>query len=102
LLVLSCHVLLTATVIFGQDGISKLFDLPLNSSSDDGNNDANDDDDDTNTHALHQNFCSKHGGCQFPFSFDGDEGDGDSSDDNDDDDDEDDDDDDLDNVSKAT
>jgi hypothetical protein len=72
-------------------------DLPLDSSSDDGNDVDDYHDDDTNTHALHQHFHSKCGGCKFPFSFDGDEGDGDSSDD--DDDDEDDDDDDL---SKAT
>jgi hypothetical protein len=43
-------------------------DLPLDSSSDDGNNDDDDnDDDDTNTHALHQHFHSKRGGCEFPF-----------------------------------
>jgi hypothetical protein len=78
-----------------------LFDLPLDSSSDDGDNDDNDDDDDTNTHALHQHFHSKCGGCEFPFSFDGDEGDSNSGDDEDD---EDDDNDkgNLDNVSKAT
>jgi hypothetical protein len=83
-------------------------DLPLDSSSDDGDNDYddyNDDDDDTNTHALHQHFCSKYGGCKFPFSFDGNKGDSDSGDDDDDEDDNDNDDndeDDLDNVSKAT
>jgi hypothetical protein len=75
--------------------------VPLDSSSDDGNND--DDDNDSNTHALHQHFHSKHGGCKFPFSFDGNEGDSNSGDDDDEkDDDDDDDDDDLDNVSKAT
>jgi hypothetical protein len=73
-----------------------LFDLPLDSSSDDGDNDDNNDDDDTNTHALHQHFHSKYGGCKFPFSFDGDEGDGNSGDDDDDNED------DLHNVSKAT
>jgi hypothetical protein len=59
----------------------------LDSSSDNGNNDDNYDDDDTNTHALHQHFQSKCGGCKFSFPFDGDEGDGDSGDDDDDDDD---------------
>jgi hypothetical protein len=78
-------------------------DLPLDSSSDDGDDDDDDDDDDTNTHALHRHFHSKCGGCEFPFSFDGNKGDGDSGDDDDDEDDDDDDDeDDLDNVSKAT
>jgi hypothetical protein len=77
-----------------------LFNLPLDSSSDDGDNDDNNDDDDTNTHALHQHFHSKYGGCEFPFSFDGNEGDGDSGDDDDNEDD--DNEDDLDNVSKAT
>jgi hypothetical protein len=76
-------------------------DLPLDSSSDDGDDDDGDDDDDTNTHALHQHFHSKHGGCKFPFSFDGNKGDGNSGDDDDGEDD-DDDEDDLDNVSKAT
>jgi hypothetical protein len=66
----------------------------------DDDNDDNDDDDDNNTHALHQHFHSKYGGCKFPFSFDGNEGDGDSGDDDDNEDD--DDEDDLDNVSKAT
>jgi hypothetical protein len=90
----------------------------LYSSSDHGNDDDDDDDNDTNTHALRRHFCSKRGGCEFPFSFDGNEGDSDSCDDDDDepDDDNDDDDDDdndndnnndnnndnLDNVSKAT
>jgi hypothetical protein len=55
----------------------------LDSSSDYGDNDDNDDDDDTNTHALHQHFHSKYGGCKFPFSFDGNEGDGNSGDDDD-------------------
>jgi hypothetical protein len=74
----------------------------LDSSSEDGYNDDNDDDDDDiNTHALHQYFHSKCGGCKFPFSFDGNEGDGNSSD-HDDNEDDDDDEDDLDNVSKAT
>jgi hypothetical protein len=79
-------------------------DVPLYSSSDHGNDDDDDDDDDTNTHALRRHFHSKCGGCEFPFSFDGNEGDGDSGDDNDDkpDDDDNDDDDNLDNVSKAT
>jgi hypothetical protein len=82
-------------------------DLPFDSSSDDGDDDDNNDDDDTNTHALHQYFHSKCGGCKFSFSFDGDEGDGDSGDDDDDDDEDDNDNDDndkddLDNVSKAT
>jgi hypothetical protein len=79
-----------------------LFDLPLDSSSDNGDNDDNDDDNDTNTHALHQHFHSKCGGCKFPFSFDGNKGDSDSGDDNDDEDDDDDNEDNLDNVSKAT
>jgi hypothetical protein len=79
-----------------------LFDLPLDSSSDNGDNDDNDDDNDTNTHALHQHFHSKCGGCEFPFSFDGNKGDSDSGDDNDDEDDDDDNEDNLDNVSKAT
>jgi hypothetical protein len=70
----------------------------LDSSSDDGDDDDDDDDDDTNTHAFHQHFHSKCGGCKFPFSFDGNEGDGDSGDDDDDKDEEDN----LDNVSKAT
>jgi hypothetical protein len=78
-------------------------DLPLDSSSDDGDDDNDYHDDDTNTHALHQHFHRKHGGCKFPFSFDGNEGDGDSSDDDDEDDDDDDDNDDDDNgLSKAT
>jgi hypothetical protein len=84
-------------------------DLPLDSSSDDGDDDDDDDNNDTNTHALHQYFHSKCGGCKFPFSFDGNKGDGDSGDDDDEDDDDkddndndDDDEDDLDNVSKAT
>jgi hypothetical protein len=72
----------------------------LDSSSDDGNNDDGDDDDDTNTHALHQHFHRKHGGCKFPFSFDGNEGDGNCGDEDNEDDN--DDEDDLDNVSKAT
>jgi hypothetical protein len=83
--------------------------LPLDSSSDDGDDDDDYHDNDTNTHALHQHFCRKHGGCEFPFSFDGDEGDGDSGDDDDDDEDDDDDDnsnddddDDDDDLSKAT
>jgi hypothetical protein len=66
----------------------------LDSSSDDGDDDDDYHDNDTNTHALHQHFCHKHGGCEFPFSFDGNEGDGDSGDDDDDDEDDDDDDDD--------
>jgi hypothetical protein len=76
----------------------------LDSSSDDVDDDDDDDDNDTITHAFHQHFCSKCGGCEFPFSFDGNEGDGDSGDDNDDEDDDndEDDEDDLDNVSKAT
>jgi hypothetical protein len=73
----------------------------LDSSSEDGDNDNNDHDDDINTHALHQYFHSKCGGCKFPFSFDGNEGDGNSCDDDNDKDD-DDDEDDLDNVSKHT
>jgi hypothetical protein len=78
-------------------------DLPLDSSSDNGDDDDDDDDNDTNTHALHQHFHSKCGGCEFPFSFDGNEGDGDSGEDNDDNDNNDDDDEDtVDNVSKAT
>jgi hypothetical protein len=85
--------------------------LPLGSSSDDGDDDDDYHDNDTNTHALHQHFHCKCGGCEFPFSFDGDEGDGDSGDDdnddeddsNDNDDDSDDDDnDDDDDLSKAT
>jgi hypothetical protein len=75
-------------------------DLPLDSSSDNGDNDYDDDDVDTNTHVLHQHFCSKRGGCEFPFSFDGNEGDSDSGDDDDDKDDNNDND--LENVSKAT
>jgi hypothetical protein len=83
----------------------------LGSSSDDGDDDDDYHDNDTNTHALHQHFHCKCGGCEFPFSFDGDEGDGDSGDDdnddeddsNDNDDDSDDDDnDDDDDLSKAT
>jgi hypothetical protein len=79
-------------------------DVPLYSSSDHGDDHDHDDDDDINTHALRQHFHSKHGGCKFSFTFDGNEGDGDSGDDDDDepDDDNDDNDDDLDNVSKAT
>jgi hypothetical protein len=72
----------------------------LGSSSDDGDDDDDYHDNDTNTHALHQHFHRKHGGCEFPFSFDGNEGDGDSGDDDDDSDDDDDDDDD--DLSKAT
>jgi hypothetical protein len=56
-------------------------DLPLDSSSDDGNNDDDYHDNDTNTHALHQHFDLKCGGCKFPFSFDGN---GDSFDEDDD------------------
>jgi hypothetical protein len=62
----------------------------------------------TNTHALHQHFHHKCGGCKYPFSFDGNKGDGDSGDDDDDDedaddnDDDNDDDDDDDDLSKAT
>jgi hypothetical protein len=69
-------------------------DLPLDSSSDDGDDDDDYHDNDTNTHALHQHFHRKCGGCEFYFSFDGDEGDGDSSDDDNDDEDDDDNDDD--------
>jgi hypothetical protein len=64
-------------------------DLPLDSSSDDGDDGDDDDDDDdyhdndTNTHALHRHFHRKCGGCEFPFSFDGNEGEGDSGDDDD-------------------
>jgi hypothetical protein len=85
--------------------------LPLDSSSDDGDDDDDYHDNETNTHALHQHFHQKLGGCEFPFSFDGNEGDGDSGDDDDDDEDDDDeddddsdddDDDDDDNLSKAT
>jgi hypothetical protein len=77
-------------------------DLPLDSSSDDSDDDDDYHDNDTNTHSLHRHFCCKCGGCEFPFSFDGDEGDGDSGDDDDDDEDDDDDDDDNDDLSKAT
>jgi hypothetical protein len=85
-------------------------DLPLDSSSDNGDDDDDYHDNDTNTHALHQHFHRKRGGCKFPFSFDGDKGDGGSGDDDDDDDDneddddynDDDDDDDNDDLSKAT
>jgi hypothetical protein len=82
-------------------------DLPLDSSSDDGNDDDDYHDDDTNTHALHQYFHCKCGGCKFPFSFDGNEGDGNSGDDDNDNkdadnDDDHDDDDDNDDLSKAT
>jgi hypothetical protein len=79
----------------------------LDSSSDDGDNNDDYHDNDTNTHALHQHFHHKCRGCEFPFSFHGDEGDGDSGDDDEDDDDDnddsnDDDDHDDDDLSKAT
>jgi hypothetical protein len=79
----------------------------LDSSSDDGDDDDDYHDNDTNTHALHQYFHCKCGGCKFPFSFDGNEGDGNSGDDNNDDedaydDDDHDDDDDDEDLSKAT
>jgi hypothetical protein len=77
-------------------------DLLLDSSSDDGDDDDDNYDNDTNTHALHQHFHSKCGGCKFPFSFDGDSGDDDDDNDKDYNDNDDDDEDDLDNVSKAT
>jgi hypothetical protein len=93
----------------GAGAITPHSNLPLDSSSDDGNDDDDYHDNDTNTHALHQNFHRKCGGCKFPFSFDGDEGDGNSGDDDDDDEDDDnddsDDDDDNNNdddLSKAT
>jgi hypothetical protein len=77
-------------------------DLLLDSSSDDGDDEDDVDDNDTNTHALHQHFHSKCGGCKFPFSFYGDSGDDDDDNDKDYNDNDDDDEDDLDNVSKAT